>query len=1269
MSIYSNWPFLRGIVIIIVFFTSINSSRGQVVPQFNTPQLSIEAIYLSWQAFPASQSYELYWSTSSGVDLSSTSILLSPSSILSYWHTGLTGGSTYYYRIRSLDQFNNWTLLSNELEVTVPITPTEWYGGGSGDGHSSTFLCYSLLNGNLGTPTFSNVFVYRSAELNRITWLQHSGATDYLLEESITSDGPWTTLNNTPNLFFEHTNLIGNSQFFYRVTPLGGSGCAVNPSNAVEAIAIPNNNVHPGGNADGHANILLCSSTLNGVFDPPSTPNFVVYEGIQETFIFWSLVPGAASYNIEFSTTSAAGPWTPLVSNHASTNYIHTELVAGQTYYYRLRANSSSACGFDWSNTFSGVPRPLIETSGVSLGGGVGDGHAALRTCPLFLDGTFDSPNSQAISVYMSTEFNYIAWPQQSGATDYSVQVATNAGGPWSLLTSTASLATSHAPPSMVTGTQYFYRVTANISTGCLLNPSTPVSAYAAPTYSNTNCAGGLGDGHASLRTCPLFLDGVLNSPNSQPITVYSSVEQNLIAWPQESGSSNYTLEFATATTGPWSLLSNTSLFSFAHQPSSLVAGTAYFYRVRANLTDGCPLNPSLAVSGIGVPQYNLYGGGNADGHAYSLLCSQTLNGLPTPPSTPDFVVYEGIQELFIFWSSVAGAASYNLEFSTTSATGPWISLSTNFTGINFTHTGLLAGQTYFYRLLANSSGECSNEWSNSFNGIPRPLIEATGVGVGGGIGDGHANARSCTFVTLDQSSVYILGATTFCHGDSVSLKASQAVLYTWYQDGVPIPGGTLDSLSVTESGTYKVETFNIFSCVAASLEIDVIVHPLPPDPPMPIPSPSGISCGPVELFAIGDPSPNQYFWQGTEPNSLDMSLPGFEPYIASNSGTYYLRSISSENCWSDGLSEVTVYVMPEPTLITPSTNSNYCEIGSANAWNYFVDLDGKAIAAIQNDGNALGGVTTTTYVTGELSNRFDGNNEFLGRHFIFNTEQQPLSPVKVRLYFSQEELDILITSSQSSPSPFDNISSIFELVVTKYQGPTEDGLYNMNDATDIQVIIPDFFDSNLDGYFVEFTTSSFSEFWIHGFNLVPLPIELLFFNATCNKESIFFNWSTASETNNHFFQIQASENLIVWENIGIVNGNGNTNQVIEYNFLWSIVQPQFKYFRLKQQDFNGDVSFSDVIFKDCNISPSNEFEIIYVYNENGETTIFVQHPSRSDGIFEIFDASGRLIEQSIHMLSKGKSSIQLNSKSWARGIYFIKLTTNEGVRSYRFAN
>lgn len=110
---------------------------------------------------------------------------------------------------------------------------------------------------------------------------------------------------------------------------------------------------------------------------------------------------------------------------------------------------------------------------------------------------------------------------------------------------------------------------------------------------------------------------------------------------------------------------------------------------------------------------------------------------------------------------------------------------------------------------------------------------------------------------------------------------------------------------------------------------------------------------------------------------------------------------------------------------------------------------------------------------------------------------------------------------------------------------------------------------------------SSFSPFTFGslspGFN--PLPIELLNYQATLDKNGNVLNeWTTASEKNNDYFTIEKSQDGITFEKVGTVKGSGTTSKLHSYNLLDHQVAFGETYYRLKQTDFNQNVSYSKLI-------------------------------------------------------------------------------------------
>lgn len=96
------------------------------------------------------------------------------------------------------------------------------------------------------------------------------------------------------------------------------------------------------------------------------------------------------------------------------------------------------------------------------------------------------------------------------------------------------------------------------------------------------------------------------------------------------------------------------------------------------------------------------------------------------------------------------------------------------------------------------------------------------------------------------------------------------------------------------------------------------------------------------------------------------------------------------------------------------------------------------------------------------------------------------------------------------------------------------------------------------------------------------LPVELVYFKVDCENEQLTFNWQTASEWNNNYFEIEQSTDAIQFTSIAkITSKNGNANYNQHYNESFATT-PQNIYFRLKQVDFDGKTTYSKIVRKEC---------------------------------------------------------------------------------------
>ena len=87
-------------------------------------------------------------------------------------------------------------------------------------------------------------------------------------------------------------------------------------------------------------------------------------------------------------------------------------------------------------------------------------------------------------------------------------------------------------------------------------------------------------------------------------------------------------------------------------------------------------------------------------------------------------------------------------------------------------------------------------------------------------------------------------------------------------------------------------------------------------------------------------------------------------------------------------------------------------------------------------------------------------------------------------------------------------------------------------------------------------------------------------FEGTRNKNSITFNFQTAMELNNSHFELQGLEGE-EFVTVAFQAGMGTTNEITDYQIV--VNDLNMELFRLKQVDFDGTVSFSDVIRVELN--------------------------------------------------------------------------------------
>ncbi|MBK8848442.1 MAG: T9SS type A sorting domain-containing protein [Bacteroidetes bacterium] len=165
------------------------------------------------------------------------------------------------------------------------------------------------------------------------------------------------------------------------------------------------------------------------------------------------------------------------------------------------------------------------------------------------------------------------------------------------------------------------------------------------------------------------------------------------------------------------------------------------------------------------------------------------------------------------------------------------------------------------------------------------------------------------------------------------------------------------------------------------------------------------------------------------------------------------------------------------------------------------------------------------------------------------------------------------------------------------------------------------------------------------------LPITLLNFNVTLGNEEALVTWTTAMEDQNNYFSIERSRNLKDWQLLSNVKSKGSSFQVQTYSFTDKKPLVGTSYYRLRQTDFNGHFTLSEVV-KLSNIK--NDF---FIYN-NATGYISIVTGSQKISSLVLFDMSGMEVKIDVKALA---ASYELNISSVPSGIYTLRLVLEDG--------
>jgi predicted alpha/beta superfamily hydrolase len=140
-----------------------------------------------------------------------------------------------------------------------------------------------------------------------------------------------------------------------------------------------------------------------------------------------------------------------------------------------------------------------------------------------------------------------------------------------------------------------------------------------------------------------------------------------------------------------------------------------------------------------------------------------------------------------------------------------------------------------------------------------------------------------------------------------------------------------------------------------------------------------------------------------------------------------------------------------------------------------------------------------------------------------------------------------------------------------------------------------------------------------------PLPVRLAGFKfistGTCTG---MLQWQTLSEQRNKGFEIEKSTDGIVYDNIGFVPGNGNSQNMQAYAYQIQLNAKQKAFYRLRQVDTDANYAYSTII----SVNPCGNGTKVAISPNPAQAFFTLQNVSLQPGdVVNLSTADGRILK------------------------------------------
>ena len=176
------------------------------------------------------------------------------------------------------------------------------------------------------------------------------------------------------------------------------------------------------------------------------------------------------------------------------------------------------------------------------------------------------------------------------------------------------------------------------------------------------------------------------------------------------------------------------------------------------------------------------------------------------------------------------------------------------------------------------------------------------------------------------------------------------------------------------------------------------------------------------------------------------------------------------------------------------------------------------------------------------------------------------------------------------------------------------------------------------------------------------LPVVWASLGVQLEGEAARVDWATVSETNNDHFRVMRSNDGFNWNELGRIDGAGNTDSQRNYTFYDEQPMQGINQYKIIQVDDDGGFAESEVVSLNFDIGSKMEWRQVGPVPTADLLDISFMAPKDEALRFQLVGMDGSIIEQRNIDALYGLNKFEMDLSGLSSGIYFIRLSGSQGT-------